>query len=183
MGAGVGAARAELDAAAAIRDMAATHDAIAAGEISLAQAAQVARAEAAVASSEDAMLDLARRSGLGPVREEARRIVLGATDPKETAKRHHDARSFRHWRDDDGMVRMAGALAPEVGIGLMNRIDAEANRLRRAAGADRGAFEAHAADALLQMLDGTGTQRASRTDVNVVAASAVTGSSGTTSTP
>jgi hypothetical protein len=168
MGSAVGVARAELEAAAAMKNLAATQAAVAAGEVSLAQAAQVARAEAAVAGSEEALLDLARRSGLGPVREEARRIVLGATDPKETAKRHHRARSFRHWRDDDGMVRMAGALAPEVGIGLMNRIDAEANRLRRAAGADREAFEAHAADALVRMLDGTGTQRSSRTDVNVV---------------
>lgn len=168
MGASVGEARAELEAVAAIEDLAATQAAVAAGEVSLAQAAQVARAEAAVAGSEQAVLDLARRSGLGPVRDEARRIVLGAADPKGTAQRHHQARRFRHWTDDDGMVRMAGALAPEVGIGLMDRIDAEANRLRRAAGADREAFEAHAADALVRMVEGTSTKRSSRTDVNVV---------------
>ena len=66
------------------------------------------------------------------------------------------------------MVRFVGALPPEVGVGIANRIDSEANRLRglRASRAER--FEAHAVDALVAMLEGQGQRRSGRTDLSIV---------------
>lgn len=150
-----------------MKDLPVTAAAVAAGEVSLGQAAEVARAEKEVPGSEAELLDLAKRAGLGPVRERARQIILGAADPKKLGHRQHQARCFRHWRDGDGMVRFSGALAPVVGVGLMNRVDAEANRLSRAA-QHKDSFAAHSADALVSMLEGKGSGRPTRAEVVVV---------------
>ena len=65
------------------------------------------------------------------------------------------------------MVRLAGALPPDVGVALMNRLDDECDRIRRAAAVPepRGA---HAADALVAMLAGTGANKRSSTDLVLV---------------
>lgn len=168
LGTTVGGARCDVEVAQALEDLPATSAAVAAGEISLSQAAEVARAEKKVTGSEAELLELARRTGLGPVRERARQIILDATDPKKLADEHHKARYFRHWRDGDGMVRLSGALPPEVGVGLMNRLDAEANRLRRAVDGEKERFEAYAADALTSMLAGQGTGTGIRSEVVLV---------------
>jgi len=163
-------ARSELEAAKAVEALAATSAALSAGEVSLAQAAEVARAEAGAPGSEAQLLGLAKRASLGAVRDEARKAVLAVSDVEAIARRRHEARSFRHWRNELGMVCFAGALPPEVGVGLANRIDAEANRLRRegrrTAGTER--FEAYAADALVAMLKGKGKSGSGRTDLSVV---------------
>jgi len=166
----LGQARAELGAAGALKGLPATSEALAAGEVSLAQAGEVARAEAEVPGSEAKLLELARRSGLGPVREQARKVVLGAADPDQLQVRQHKARSFRHWLDSFGMVRFSGALPPETGVGIVNRIDAAANRLRRAVGQDepKEPFDAYAADALVEMLDGKGTGQGPRAEIVIV---------------
>ena len=58
------------------------------------------------------------------------------------------------------MVRLAGALPPTVGIGIANRLEAEAARLHRAAApAERQSFDAYGADALARMLEGAGPGR------------------------
>ena len=163
----VAGARLELEAAGAIEDLAATSAAVAAGELSLAQAAEVARAEAAVPGSESALVGLAQAAGLGAVREEARKVVLGSVPAEELAERQRKARSFRHWTDGDGMVRFAGALPPTVGVGLMAWVDAEANRQRRGAG-QRERFEAHAADALVALVKGNAKTAGPRVNVNYV---------------
>ena len=164
----VAGARSELQAAGAIKDLAATSAAVARGEVSLAQAAEVARAEAAVPGSEEALVGLAKSAGLGAVRDQARKVVLGAVPAEELAARQHQARYFRHWRDGDGMVRFAGALPPSAGVGLMAHIDAEANRLRRAAGPHHDSFEAHGADAVVALVEGKAKAAGPRLNVNVV---------------
>lgn len=168
-GSTMGRARTEIETA---RD-AEKHPAIAGslrrGEVSLAQAGEIARAEAEVPGSAGALLDLARRSGLGAVRDEARKVTLAAADPEDLERRQRTARCFRHWRDSLGMVRFSGALPPEVGVGIANRIDAEAARLRREAspGAKAELFAAHAADALVKLLQGEGNGKGT-TEVVVV---------------
>lgn len=164
-------ARGDLQAGKALEAMPATLLAVATGEVSLAQATEVARAEAEAPGSEAALLELAKRSGLGPVREEARRLVLEAACPEELYARQHRARSFRHWRDDLGMVRFSGALPPSVGTGIVNRLEAAAARLRRAAGeaGPQEPFEAYAADALAAMLEEEGPgSPATRADLVLV---------------
>lgn len=168
-GSTTGEARSEIQAARVAEDHPAVADALKAGEVSLAQAGEVSRAASEVRGSVGALLGLARRCGLGPVRDEVRKVVLGAMDPEDLHSRQRKARHLRHWRDELGMLRISGALPPEVGVGLVNRIDAEAQRLRRQAGPAGKAepFEAHAADALAKLLQGEGEGRG-RTDVVIV---------------
>ena len=61
-------------------------------------------------------------------------------------------RSVQHWVDDLGMVAGRFRLPPEVGMPLVNRLDAETDRVRRAARKDGSveARDAHAADAFVK---------------------------------
>ncbi|MGI8683610.1 MAG: HNH endonuclease [Acidimicrobiales bacterium] len=164
---GTGEARAALETAGALGRCPATREALAAGELSLGQAGVITRTEAACPGSEDELVALARRSGTAKLKDVARAKRLGAIAPEDLHERQRKARTFRHWLDELGMVRLAGALPPEVGVGLMNRLDTECDRLRRAAKSE-GAEEpreAHAADALATMLSGQGGGRAQRGDV------------------
>ena len=161
---------AELKAAKEAENCPQTKAALAAGEVSLAQAGEITRTEAECPGSAPELLDLAKRSGLAPVREEARRMRLAAISAEELAGRQHKARSFRHWIDELGMTRFSGALCPLDGVAIMNRLDAEADRIHRAArreGSDEPR-EAHAADALVKMMSEGGRGKAGRADVVIV---------------
>jgi hypothetical protein len=160
----------ELRAGRALSALPATTAALAAGDISIHEAAEVARAQQAAPGSEARLLELAKSSGLSALKEEARSLVLGAPSPEELAARQHRARSFRHWRDAQGMWRFSGALPPTTGVAIGNRLDAEAARIRKAAGS-RGReepFEAHAADALVRLLSGEASTCRGRTDLTLV---------------
>ena len=163
-------ARSDLETASSLEDMPATAAALGRGELSLKEAAEVARGEADAPGSEEELVDLAKSSGLGVLKDEVRSRALRARAAEDLAARQHRARYFRHWRDELGLVRFSGALPPTVGIGIATRIEAEASRLRRAAGpAGRDVrFEAHAADALVKMLQGQGKGPSSRADLVVV---------------
>jgi hypothetical protein len=163
-------ARTDLETAKSLEDLPATAGALAKGEVSMKEAAEVAKGEAARPGSEEELVGLAKSSGLGALKDEVRRRALEAQAAEDLSARQHRARYFRHWRDELGMVRFSGALPPTVGIGIANRIEAEAARLRRGAGpAGREAsFDAHAADALVKMLAGQGRGPSPRADLVVV---------------
>ena len=94
------------------------------------------------------LLELARTSGSGAVKDAARKRRLEAIDPEELSAQQHAAREFVHWKDDLGMIRFRGALPPSVGVSFVNRLDAETDREWRAA-KRAGRLEsraAHAAD-------------------------------------
>ena len=163
-------ARADLDTASSLEDLPATADAVAKGEVSMKEAAEVARGEADNPGSEEQLVELAKDKGLGAVKEEVRKRGLEKHEAEDLATRQHRARYFRHWRDELGMVRFSGALPPTAGIGIVNRIEAEAARLRRDAGPQgrEVSFDAHAADALVSMLGGHGRGPSPRADLVVV---------------
>jgi len=162
-------ARAELGTAGSLADLPATAHALAQGEVSLKEAAEVARGEAERPGSEEELVALAKAQGLGAVKEEVRKRGLEAQRPEDLAERQHAARYFRHWRDELGLVRFSGALPPTVGIGIVNRIEAQAARLRRGAGpASRDSFDAASADALVKMVAGQGKGPSARADLVVV---------------
>ena len=168
-GSTMGKARAEMETAREAEKHPAIADALRQGEVSLSQAEEVVRVEREVPGSAEALLEVARRSGLGQLREEARKVTLGSLAPEDLERRQHQARHFRHWRDALGMVCFSGALHPDVGVGIANRIDAEAARLRREVGPEGKSepFEAHAADALVKLLQGQG-EGSGRTEVVIV---------------
>ena len=165
-------ARRELDTTKKLDLCPATRDAVMGGEVSLDQAEEIVRTEEAVPGSETELLALAKRSGLSKLRDEARSRRLKAIPPEKLRDRQHAARSVRHWRDHLGMIAGSFRLAPEVGVPFVNRLEREAQRLRRAA-KQRGdvpeRFEAYAADAFAEMLQPSAAPAArKRRDVDVV---------------
>jgi hypothetical protein len=114
-------------------------------------------------------LTLAQRCDLARLKDEGRKRRLAAVDVQELHRRQHRARKWRHWRDDTGMINMAGALPPALGVSIVNRLEAETDRIRRAA-RSQGTDElraAHMADALVKLLSGQ-PAKARRTDLVVV---------------
>src|SRR5438067_1077360 len=111
-----GEARAALETAASVENCPATRAALAAGEVSLAQAGEIAKTEAVRPGSEVELVSLAKRQSLTVLRDEARKQRIAAVDPEELHRRQVAARSLRHWRDELGMVRLMAALTPEVGV-------------------------------------------------------------------
>jgi hypothetical protein len=157
---------------AALSDHPATAAALSAGELSLEQAQQIVAGAAGDAASESELLDRARSEGLQSLAEASRQRRLARIDPSELAERQRQAREFRHWTDAMGMTRFRGGLPPLVGVALMNRLDEETDRIRRAArsaGGEVEAREAYAADALVAMLSTPATgRRGTRADLVVV---------------
>lgn len=165
-----GEARAALETAAAVASVPAVGEALATGALSLDQAAEIVRTEAQVPGSAGGLVDLASRSSLQVLRDESRRMRLASVDPEELHRRQVAARHLRHWRDAEGMVCFRGALPPETGIPLVNRLDTECDRVRRAARREGGteSREAHAADALVRLFEGKGRGRSRAADLVVV---------------
>jgi len=127
-------ARGDLETASSLDNLPATAEAVAQGEVSMKEAAEVARGEADRPGSEEDLVRLAKDKGLGVLKEEVRKRGLEDQAATGLAARQHRARYFRHWRDELGLVRFAGALPPTLGIGIVKRIEAEAGRRRRDAG-------------------------------------------------
>jgi hypothetical protein len=162
-----GEAQAAMATASALAPGSPTGAALAAGDISTKQAQVIARTEAECPGAEAELVELAKRSSLAALEDEGRHLRLAAADPDDLHRRQHRAREFRHWRDRDGMIRLAGALPPTVGVALMNRLDDATDRIRRAA-TEPEPRSAHAADALVAMMNGTGTAKRSSTDLELV---------------
>ncbi|MGH9039239.1 MAG: DUF222 domain-containing protein [Acidimicrobiia bacterium] len=163
-------AKAVLDTVTALAAMPDTGAAVTAGELSLAQAAEVARTEAACPGSEGEMLAVARGGSLKTLKDQGRKRRLGAIEPEDLQRHQHAARSFQHWRDEMGMVGFKGLVPPEVGVPFVNRLDAETDRLRRQAkrhGPPEGR-DAHAADAFMSLVAGGGRGKAHSADLVIV---------------
>ncbi|HUC13215.1 MAG TPA: HNH endonuclease, partial [Acidimicrobiales bacterium] len=171
VGGTTGQARQGLETAARLKNCPATKEALLSGEVSLAQAAEIVKAESETPGAEAELLPVAKRSDLGQLRDKAREHRQGGTDVNDLHRQQLAARHFRHWRDDLGMVRFTGALPPETGVPFVNRIELAAERARRAvqqAGGEPERFEAYAADALVAMATGEGPARSARADLVIV---------------
>jgi hypothetical protein len=149
-------AKDDLNTIRQLENMPDTRDALNSGDVSLGQAGEIARTEAEVPGSESELLPLAKQSGLSKVRDEARKKRTHAIPPDDLHKKQRAARSVRHWKDDLGMIAGTFRLTPDVGVPFVNRLEREAQRLRRAAkqraDGDHERFEAYAADAFATMI-------------------------------
>jgi hypothetical protein len=162
-----GQAREVLATTRALEECPATRDAVRGGELSLLQAKEIAAAEAVAPGSEVALLEVAASSGMAGLREASRKVRLAAFDRDELHQRQRSARTLRHWVDGDGMVAGQFRLSPEVGVPFVNRLDAETDRVHRAARREGSteSRDAHAADALLRMTAAGAKGKANRADV------------------
>jgi hypothetical protein len=128
-GSSAGSAKAALDTAAALEQQPEVKAALESGELSFAQAQELVKTEAACPGSAAGLLEIARCQSLKTLKDEARDRRLRAIDPDELHRRQHAASMFRHWRTGLGTVGFTGELPPEIGIPIMNRLDAETDRL------------------------------------------------------
>jgi hypothetical protein len=162
-GASIGEAKAELATVAALDALPETRAAVVAGDVSLVQAAEVAR----VPGCERELLAVARTQSLGALKARATRRHLESFTREELGDRQHRARSVRHWRDELGMRRIDMALTPEFGTRWAQRLDRETDRVWREAYRD-GRLLTHAqaaADAFERIIAGTASTGAERTDL------------------
>jgi hypothetical protein len=131
------------------------------------QAHEVVTTVTACPDAEGDMLAVAREGSLRLLKDEGRKKRLAAIDPDDLHRQQHAARCHRHWRDEMGMVRLSGAMVPEIGVPFMNRLDVMTSREWRA-GYREGRPEPHdrhAADAFAQMVGGEGKGHSERADV------------------
>jgi hypothetical protein len=124
-----------------------------------------------VPGSEDELLSLAATAGLAELKDEGRRRRLHAKDPDELHRRQRQARGWHHWVDEHGLVHGTGTWTPETGVPLVNRIDAETDRLARKdrGDGDTSTREQLAADAVAKLiLNGDGKPAAPRAELVLV---------------
>jgi hypothetical protein len=152
------AARVELDTSRALKGCPGTREALVAGRVSLAQAAEIVRTVAEVPDSEVEMLELAQAGGLSRLRDAGRDRRVRAVPAEELYARQRAVREVAHWRDELGMVCGRFRLTPEVGVPFVNRLERETGRRRREAirAGVREPWAAHAADAFAAIVDASG---------------------------
>jgi hypothetical protein len=157
----------DLQTVAALDDLPAAKSALERGDISLAQADEVRRTEAACPGSEAEMVETAKTHGLRKTKEEGRAKRLAAVDPKELHDRQRAARFHKHWKDELGMIRYCGAMMPGQGVPFIHRLDAETDRQFRNAHKEGRVEqrECYAADAFAKVVSGQGKGSSTRADV------------------
>ena len=147
----VGQAIATLEVAHRLEALPATDEAFRNGELSEVQAAAVSEAAEADPAAEQALLAKATQGTVKALRDECRRIKAAAC-PDELA-RYEAIRRERHlmmWADADGAWCGRFRTTPDVGARLKACLDAETDRVFRAARAEgrREPLAAYAMDAL-----------------------------------
>ncbi|MCA1831800.1 MAG: hypothetical protein LC750_03510 [Actinobacteria bacterium] len=172
-GTSVGEAKTTLETAKVIEEAPELRAAMRQGEVSLPQAAEIAKAEAAAPGAARELVPLARMSSFQVLKEQARKVKLEAEQHRGLAERQREARSARSHTDDLGMVNVHLRLEPHVGTPIVARAEAEAERRARAAKRTRGEgehepFEHHLADAYAALLSGNGKGRAKRPELVVL---------------
>src|ERR671918_2923781 len=169
-GTSMGQAKKTLETGAALKDAPEVGDALARGEVSLDQAGEIAKAEQASPGSAADLLKVAKKESFNVLRDEARRVKLEAEQHRGLGERQKQARSARSYNDALGMVNINLRLQPHIGTPIVNRAEAEAGRLYRAAqkNGDQETFEHHLPDAYAKMLSGNGTSRTTRPELVVL---------------
>ena len=148
-GVSVGKAKATVDTGNSLKSADEVRDAFKSGEISVDQASEIATAEQASPGSSTELLKVAQDESFQTLREKSRKVVLEAEQHRGLAERQHQARKARSYRDELGMIAITLLLEPHVGVPMVNRAEAEAGRLFRAAKKDGRPepFERYLADA------------------------------------
>lgn len=140
------------------------------GDISLDQANEIAKAEESSPGAAKDLLRAAKEESFHVLKDMARKAKLEAEQHRGLAARQRKARSARNYSDELGMVHVRLAFEPHVGTPIVNRAEAEAARLHKAAKKAGKAepFECHLADAYAKMLTGKGKGRARRPELVVL---------------
>jgi len=156
-GVSVGAATRSLETARDLEGLPETAAAFAAGELSEAQASEIAATAVLDPSAERRLLETARGgSSFKSLRDECRDTAGRVEDDTTRARRLHETRAAYSWTERDGAWRLDVRLAPDQGAKVAAALSAETDELFRRARA-AGRLEpraALAADALVTLLSG-----------------------------
>ncbi|MGH9197535.1 MAG: HNH endonuclease, partial [Acidimicrobiia bacterium] len=140
------------------------------GEISFDQAAEIAKAEGSAPGTAKELIEVAKKESFQVLRDRSGKARLDAEQHRGLAERQHESRSGRSYVDELGMVNINLRLEPHIGTPIVNRAEAEAKRLHKAARPNDGkeSFECHLADAYAKMLAGKGKASTTRPELVVV---------------
>ena len=148
----VGSAVGVLETAERLRELPGTDAAVRAGELSEAQAKEIASAAAASPSAEGELLQVAKTESVTGLR--ARCAQVRAAAIPDEASRYEAIRSkrrLRKWTDAEGAFRLDALLTPDAGAVLLAALEPHQQRIfseARRAGC-RESYEAYGADALV----------------------------------
>ena len=144
--------------------------ALASGTVSAEQAREIASAEASAPGVIEELVAVANSEPFHVFKDKARKLKLEAEQHNGLAARQHEARSARHYSDELGMTHIHLTLEPLVATPIVNRAEADAERLYKAARktGQTEAFEAYLADAFVEMLSGNGKGRSTRPELVVL---------------
>jgi hypothetical protein len=154
----VGAAGATVTTANRLKRCPAAEDAMRKGMLSEAQARLVTAAAILAPEREADLVESAANKSVTELSDDCRRVraAMSKKDPMETYRRIHEARSLRHWTDEEGAMCLQGRFTPDVGAKVIASIEAVADELfetARAAGSQEP-LQAYRADALAGLVCG-----------------------------
>jgi hypothetical protein len=166
----LGAAIAMLETGRRLDALPATRDEFVSGALSAQQAQEIAAAAAVDPAAEGTLLASAQDDSVTSLRQQCRQVIAASirSDPN-AEERIQRGRYVRFWTDADGSRRMDGRFAPAVSAGLESFVEARSIELRdqaRAAGSPER-LEAYAADALIGLLDASGSAPKSVVNVHI----------------
>ena len=153
-GVSVGAASRSLQTARDLEALPETAEAFRAGELSEAQAAEIAGAATQDPSAEARLLEAARSSSYRGLRDSCREASVRAAEDAATARRLHEGRAAYAWTDSNGFYRLNVLLAPDEGARLDSALQTRTDEIFRAAreSGKREPRTAYVADAIMALL-------------------------------
>ena len=160
-GESLGAAVSVLEAAAAVSQLAELDDAFRSGELSAAQAKEVAGAAICDPASTTELLDAAKSGGFETLRRRCAEIKAATASKEDEAartRRIHAARRLRTWTESDGTFRLDARLSQDAGARVLAGLEGEADKIfaeARRSGA-REPSQAYLADALVALVTSPG---------------------------
>ncbi|MDQ3984913.1 MAG: HNH endonuclease [Actinomycetota bacterium] len=169
-GTSVGKAKAVVDTARVLGHSEDLSSALKHGDISLDQANEIATAERSSPGAAKDLVKVAKKEAFHVLKDKARATKLEAEQHNGLAARQRAARFAHSHSDELGMVHIDLALEPHVGTPIVNRAEAEADRLNKKARTKGEAepFERHLADAYAALLSGSGRGRSRRPELVVL---------------
>lgn len=153
-GTALGPAIASMEMVSQLADLPVICEAFRAGQLSEAQAREIAGAASEVPDAEGQLIEAAGKLSLRSLQEECRRVeAAAAVNEDDRYRRVHRSRCVRSWVDRHGVGHMSARLTPDELARLMNGVDRRCDEV--VVDAIRGRWfegrDAHRADALVDL--------------------------------
>ena len=153
-GTAVGPAIGTMEMLSLLADLPVVAEALRAGQLSEAQAREIAAVASEVPDAEEQLVEAAGKLTLRGLQEECRRVeAAAAVDEDDRYRQVHRRRRIRAWVDRHNVGRLSATMTPDELARVMNEIDRRCGDIM--AGAIQGgwfeSWEAHRVDALVEL--------------------------------